>query len=214
MPAIVLHTSETWNKHRIIWSGYGVFNGVSLFADSVFTYIAGGHITYSGAGLSYLSRITMVSGYPYTVTGPSHPMATQGGGKYAHYLDENGVSLGGAYIEVVTSGVTTTSGNLLYNASYPESPAGWFLSSGGPGGNAGVGYAMNDIIGLDYPDNPRILVSTRTLANYSGIGNGPGVVVINLPSGASTDYRYWTTFTAGVPSGIMILDIETHRAVG
>lgn len=214
MAAVLFHSNDSFYKHRILWSGYGVMSDVSLFADSVYSYIAGGHIPYSGAGTQYLTRITLVSGYPSVWVGPTTPMVSVFGGKFTHYLDENGVSLGGAYIEIVASGVTTISGKLLYNASFPETSLGWFTSSGGPGGSAGLGYPMNDIIGLDYPDNPRILISTRTLANYSGANNGPGVMVINLPSGASTDYRYWTTFTAGVPSGIMILDIETHRALG
>jgi hypothetical protein len=214
MAAVLFHSNDSFYKHRILWSGYGVMNGVSLFADSLYSYIAGGHVPYSGAGTQYLSRITLVSGYPCVWVGPTTPMVSVFGGKFAHYLDENGVSLGGAYIEIVASGAVTTSGKLLYNASYPESSAGWMSSSGGPGGDSTIGYFMNDIIGLDYPDNPRILISTRTLANYGGVGNGPGVMVINLPSGAQTDYRYWTSFTAGVPSGIMILDIETHKAVG
>lgn len=214
MTAVLFHTSDTWYKHRIVWSGYGVIDGVSLFADSVYSYIAGGHIPYSGASTAYLSRITLISGYPASSVGPNPVFINHYGGKFAHYLDENGSALGGSYIEIVASGVVTTSGKLFYHPGYPEATAGWSASAGGPGGDSTVGYFMNDVIGLDYPDNPRILISTRTLANYSGASNGPGVVVINLPSGATTDYRYWTSFTTGVPSGIMILDIETHRAVG
>lgn len=214
MTAVLFYSSNRGSTFTAIWSGWDARPGATLHADSVYAYIAGSHLPVDSMGYKSLTRVEPVSGYPTTELSPAAPLVTILGGKYAHYLDESGASLGGAYIEVTASGIVTTSGNLLYNPSYPESADGWFASSGGPGGSAQIGYPMNDLIGLDYPDNPRILISTRTITNYSGSAGGPGVMVVNLPSGAETDYRYWTTYNINVPSGIWILDIETHKVLG
>jgi len=65
-------------------------------------------------------------------------------GKIAHYLNEWGEELGTAYIETKTSS-GGGKGNIHYYEGYPIYPLGWDSTSG-------IGYFMNDVIGVDYPE--------------------------------------------------------------
>jgi len=169
----VFHTNDTWTRHRILWSGHYIASGASLFGDAFSQYIVGQHSATLSGYPAFGSSVTLTrlitnegklgiagstpSGIPYTIVGPT---TDRYGGKLAHYLDEYSTSLGSLYIET-----SPASGNYGYfndgmfhwHPKYPPS-GNWLTVSG-------IGYAQNDVIGLDYPDNPRVLVSTSECKN-------------------------------------------------
>jgi len=217
---LLFHTNDTWTKHRILWSGLYFASGLSLFGDSYSHNIVGAHYSAlsgyaSWGGLVTLTRLDTTSGklaiagssdgIPYTITGPT---TTRLGGKMANYLDEFSTAMGASYIETSPASGTifTFAGDIHWNAGFPPTSESWFTVSG-------IGEPQNDIIGLDYPDNPRVLVSSPNLANGSGI-QGVGVMVINVASGATQEYRYGTLFSPEVVSGIQITDLEAQRILG
>lgn len=218
---VLFHTNDTWDKHRIIWSGTYVASGVSLFNDSFSANIVGAHFAgilgyASYGGLVTLTRLDTTSGklgvasarkysIPYTIIGPA---TTRLGGKIANYLTEFSTALGVSYIETAPASGTIFSfeGNIHWNAGYPPSSGTWFTVSG-------IGEPQNDIVGLDYPDNARVLVSSPDFANGSGI-TGVGVMVINVASGATQEYRYETLFSPDVAKNLRITDLEAQRILG
>jgi hypothetical protein len=219
---VLFHTNDVWTKHRIIWSGHFIASGISLFNDSFSANIAGQHSsplpTYADFGQSVtVTRLDTTagnlaiagsspSGIPYSLIGPT---TTRPGGKLANYLDEFSTALGSVYIETSTKASGTINdyaGDIFWYPGYPPSGTPWVQASG-------IGYAQNDVIGLDYPDNARILISSPELANASGTAN-PGVEVINIASGAGQDLRYGTLYHPDIPTNIQITDIEAQRILG
>lgn len=226
MPTTVLfHTNDLWEKHRILWSGHYIGSGTSLFNDAFSSNIVGAHSSpldgYGAFGnVSSITRLDTTtgnlavagsspSGIPYTIIGPDIASSREGG-KLANYLTEFSNALGSVYIEASNSssgvGYGIFAGNIWWHPTYPPS-GGWFSVSG-------IGYAQNDVIGLDYPDNPRILISTPEESNLlSGIGS-PGIMVINVASGAEQELRYQSLFSANVAKNINITDLEAQRILG
>lgn len=219
-PCHLFHTNDTWTKHRILWSGLYFASGLSLFGDSYSHNLVGAHYSAlsgyaSWGGLVTLTRLDTTSGklaiagspngIPYTIAGPT---TTRLGGKIANYLDEFSTAMGVSYIETAPASGTifAFAGDIHWNAGYPPASGNWFTVSG-------IGEPQNDIIGLDYPDNPRVLVSSPNPANGSGIP-GVGVMVINVASGAAQEYRYGTLFSPEVVSGLRITDLEAQRILG
>jgi len=221
---VIFHTNDLWEKHRIIWSGYYVGNGVTLFGDSTSMNLAGEHLAnISGYITSNLATITRFdtrtgnlgiagstpSGIPYTIVGPDDVAIPRTGGALANYLTEFSTALGSIYIETsqASSGVIGAfAGQIWWHPLYPPS-GGWFAVSG-------IGYAQNDVIGLDYPDNPRVLVSSPELTNLSSGVGSPGVMVINVASGAMQEYRYVTLYHPDIAKNINITDLEAQRILG
>ena len=225
MPVVALfHTNNTWTKHRILWSGYYIADeGVSLFGDAFSQSIAGQHNSalpgYPSYGNSVtVTRLDMIAGklavagrasdgVPYTLVGPTTEID---GGKLTNYLDEFCTALGSLYIETSPPSGSPdyfTIGKFHWHPSYPPSGTGWFTVSG-------FGNAMNDVIGLDYPDNARVLVSTSDLANLSSGTGSPGIMVINVASGAAQELRYQTYFPSNVAKDLGITDLEAQRILG
>jgi len=211
----IFHTNDLWDKHRILWSGYFVSPNIALFADPYSHYVTGLHAsTLSGyGGGSYnLTRLVMASGLlatadypsgggiPYEVDGPTTSVL---GGRIAHYLTEWGEALGTAYIEIpviTVSGVDK--GEIHYYEGYPERSIGWDLTSG-------IDFWMNDIIGLDYPESPRVVVSSSESTEIS-----PGIVVIDVDVASGMAYGIQTpSMLIGFPSGITITDLEAHQVL-
>jgi len=227
MPVTALfHTNDLWDKHRIVWSGLYAGSGVNLFNDAFASNIVGAHASalagYGDFGnVVSVTRLDMTtgnlavagstpSGIPYTVLGPPAPVETREGAQMANYLTEFSTALGSVYIETSSrsSGIggDVFAGDIWWHPTYPPS-GGWFSVSG-------IGFAQNDVIGLDYPDNPRILVSTPEESNLlSGVGS-PGIMVINVASGAGQEIRYQSLFSSNVAKNINITDLEAQRILG
>jgi hypothetical protein len=227
MPVTVLfHTNDLWNKHRILWSGHYVGDEVHLFNDAFAANIVGAHDSLmAGYGLFgepvSVTRLDTTtgnlavagsspSGIPYAVLGPPAPVETREGAQMANYLTEFSTALGSVYIEASEqssgTGFGIFAGDIWWHPTYPPS-GGWFSVSG-------IGYAQNDVIGLDYPDNPRILISTPEESNLlSGVGS-PGIMVINVASGAGQELRYQSLFSSDVAKNINITDLEAQRILG
>lgn len=215
MPTVaVFHTNDTWSLHRILWSGhYALRDKTYLFGDGYSCYITGSHSsTLSGYGgwgaVKKLTRLTYSGsmaiagfsgggGMSYNIGGPD---TTAQGGKIAHYLNEWGEALGSAYAEIdLASGVS----QIHYHESYPETEEGWDLDA------SGIGRGINDIIGLDYPDEPRVIVSTWETTPPS-----EGIVVINthVVSGYAEGEKVNSDLSL-LPSGISITDLEAHQVL-
>lgn len=219
---VLFHTNDLWEKHRIVWSGFYVVSGITLFNDSFSANIVGQHnATLSGypafGQAVTVTRLDTVagnlavagstpSGIPYTIVGPD---SERDRGALANYLTEFSTALGSVYTEVsdVSSGTFDAfAGKIWWHPTYPPS-GGWFSVSG-------IGYAQNDVIGLDYPDNARILVSSPELANLSSGLGSPGVMVINVASGATQELRYETLYHPDIAKNIKITDLEAQRILG
>jgi len=144
------------------------------------------------------------SGIPYTIVGPQTEVFD---GAMCNYLDEFSTAMGSLYIETSPgSGIFQISGGgkFHWHPLYPPS-GNWSSTSG-------VGYNMQDVIGLDYPDNARVLVSSPEYANASGTHKG--IWVVNVASGAQQTLIYQTTYSPDIPSGIHITDLEAQRILG
>lgn len=223
---LIFHTKDLWTRHRILWSGHYVGSEVNLFNDTFAVNIAGAHSsTLPGYGtfgdVVSITRLDTTtgdlavagstpSGIPYTVLGPPAPVETREGAQMANYLTEFSTALGSVYIEASSQssgvGLGIFAGDIWWHPTYPPS-GGWFSVSG-------IGYAQNDVIGLDYPDNPRILISTPEESNLlSGVGS-PGIMVINVASGAGQELRYQSLFSDSVAKNINITDLEAQRILG
>ena len=227
MPITALfHTNNLWTEHRIIWSGHFAGEGVSLFNDAFSSNIVGAHASsLKGYGL-FGDKVTITrldtttrnlaiagsssSGIPYTIVGPTEVISIREGAAMANYLTEFSTALGSVYIETSdtsSGGPSEFAGLIWWHASYPPSGISWFSVSG-------IGVAQNDVIGLDYPDNPRVLISSPEEANLvSGIGS-PGIMVINVASGATNEIRVNTIFTADVTKNLKVTDLEAQRILG
>jgi hypothetical protein len=230
MPATVLfHTKDLWTRHRILWSGHYAGSGVHLFNDAFSANIAGRHASalsgYGSFGESVsVTRLDTTagnlaiagsspSGIPYTIAGPPAPVDVREGAQMANYLTEFGTALGSVYIETSNQSVVSGggfgvfAGDIWWHPTYPPASGNWFSVSG-------IGYAQNDVIGLDYPDNPRILISTPEESNLaSGVGS-PGIMVINVASGAGQEIRYQSLFSETVAKNMNVTDLEAHRILG
>jgi len=212
---VLFHTNDLWAKHRILWSGYYVTPNISLFADPYSHYITGLHAsTLSGYGgvSTNLTRLVLASGLLATadyITGSGVPYEVDGpttfvvGGKIAHYLNEWGEALGTAYIEIPYLAIDSTpKGQIHYYEGYPERAIGWDVASG-------IGYWMNDIVGLDYPESPRIVISTNETAPPSH-----GIVVIDVDVVSGMAYGIQTpSILVDLPSGIAVTDLEAHQVL-
>jgi len=211
----IFHTNDTWDKHRLLWSGYYALKDKTyLFGDSYSVYIAGRHASLiSGygtfGGMKQLTRLT----YSDTLAIAGHPsggmdcypdgpvVATFGGGKITHYLNEWGEALGTAYTEILlTSG---TASEIHYHEGYPEVEDGWDLDV------SGVDFGINDVIGLDYPDEPRIIVSTLEMTPPSA---GIVVIDVHVVSGYAQGQKTDSDISL-LPSGILITDLEAHEVL-
>ncbi len=215
MPTVaVFHTNDTWDTHRILWSGhYALRDKTYLFGDGYSVYITGKHSSsLSGYGswgstklltrLTYSGTLSIAgfSGGGGMEYHPDGPTSIAGGGKIAHYLNEWGEALGTAYSEIkLTSGIS----QIHYYEGYPEMEGGWDLDT------SGIGRGINDIIGLDYPDEPRVIVSTWEMTPPSA-----GIIVVNIHvvSGYAQGYKVDSDISL-LPSGISITDLEAHQVL-
>lgn len=209
---VLFHTNNQWDSHRILHSGIAYGTSLSLFADAYSHYIVGQHTAglsqyggeayqvcrlVMGSGIYAIAEYSGGGGIPYSVDGPTTYIAD---GKIAHYLNEWGEELGTAYIEIKTySG--GGKGNIHYYEGYPIYSIGWDTTSG-------IGYFMNDIIGVDYPAAPRILVSSSE--EYPTQSTGITVIEVNVASGIAYGVQTPSILTQ-LPSGIIFTDLESQR---
>ena len=217
---ILFHTNDSWYKHRIIWSGIYSASGVTLFGDSFSHNIVGQHAStisgYPNGVTVSLTRLetsgnlavagSQPSGIPYTIVGPE---TTVDGGAMANYLDEFSTAMGSVYIETSPpSGWHSISGggNLHWHPLYPPSGGGWYFAT------SGIGHNLDDVVGLDYPDNPRVLISSPELANASG--RPAGIWVVNVASGGDQTFIYETVYSPDIAENIYITDLEAQRILG
>lgn len=217
---ILFHTNDSWYKHRIIWSGIYSVDGVTLFGDSFSHNIVGQHASTLSGYADFGTTVTLTrlettgnlavagyepSGIPYTIVGPE---TNVDGGAMANYLDEFSTAMGSVYIETSpASGIYSISGggNLYWHPLYPPS-GNWAYTT------SGIDYNLNDVIGLDYPDNPRVLISSPELANTSG--RPTGIWVVNVASGADQTLIYETVYSPDIAKNIYITDLEAQRILG
>lgn len=207
---ILFHTNNQWDTHRILYSGAVFGADLTLFADAYSHYITGEHTStlslydselytvgrfIMGSGIYARAEFSGGNGIPYSVDGPTTNVQN---GKIAHYLNEWNEEIGTSYIEMrTTSGITK--GSIHYYEGYPVTPFGWDTTSG-------IGYFMNDVIGVDYPASPRILVSTQeTFPPSVGIS----VIEVNVVSGMAEGVQVPSYLN--LPSGISVTDIEAQR---
>jgi hypothetical protein len=206
----LFHTNNQWDTHRILHSGIGYGANFTLFADAYSHYIVGTHTSgltlyedqsYQVCRLILASGILAVAefsgggGVPYEVNGPSSPVSDA---KIGHYLNNWNEEVGTAYIEMkTTSGLGK--GNIYYYEGYPVFSLGWDATSG-------IGYFMNDVIGIDFPSSPRILVSTSEPYPES---TGITVIEVHIVSGMANGIQVPSILN--LPSGIVITDLEAQR---
>jgi hypothetical protein len=207
---VLFHTNNQWDTHRILHSGVIYGSNLTLFADAYSHYITGEHTAglslyagelyhtcrlIMGSGVYAIAEFSGGGGIPYSVNGPT---TTVQDGKIAHYLNEWNEETGTAYVEMKTvSGMNK--GQIHYYEGYPMYGIGWDTTSG-------TGFFMNDVIGVDYPSSPRILISTAEIFPPS---DGITVIEINVVSGMAQGFR--TPSYLSLPSGISITDIEAQR---
>lgn len=207
---VLFHTNNQWDTHRILYSGMAYGADLTLFADAYSHYITGEHTSalslynnelytvarfVMGSGVHAIAEFSGGNGIPYSVDGPVSNIQS---GKIAHYLNEWNEELGTAYIEMrTTSGINK--GLIHYYEGYPVTSLGWDTTFG-------IGYFMNDVIGVDFPESPRILVSTPEIFPPSV---GISVIEINVVSGMAEGVQVPSYLN--LPSGISITDIEAQR---
>jgi len=122
-------------------------------------------------------------------------------GKVANYLNEWGEALGMAYMEQKTASGGGNKGLIHFYEGYPITEIGWDTTSG-------TGYYMNDIIGVDYPDSPRLLISSPEVYPQ----NSPGVTVVEVAVMSGLAYAIQSpSVFLNLPSGISVTDIESQR---
>ncbi len=207
---VLFHTNNQWDTHRILYSGRVYGTDLTLFADAYSHYITGEHTSalslyenelyqitrlVMGSGVYARAEFSGGNGIPYSVNGPTTVVQNA---KVAHYLNEWNEAVGTAYIEMKTvSGVGK--GQIHYYEGYPVTSLGWDTTSG-------IGYFMNDVIGIDFPESPRILVSTQEIFPPSV---GISVIEVNVVSGMAEGVQVPSYLD--LPSGISITDIEAQR---
>ena len=185
MGAIVLRTEDTWNTQTIPWSGGIPSSGVKLFTDPYLLYITGRHRTMTG-GILTVTRIAGISGGNGGIScGPKTFVAC---GKMSHYLSEFGEAIGSIYIECRQD----TAGEVYSCYSYPEEASAWTTLT--PCGRT------VDILGIDFPDSPRVLIATSETIS--------GVIIMNTGSGLGA---YTASSLIDMPSGLIVTDLETYR---
>lgn len=183
MGAIVIRTENTWITQTIPWTGGIPSSGVTLFADPFLLYIAGRHRNLN-MGILTVTRIED-SGSGGISCGPDTFVAC---GKMSHYLSEFGEAIGSIYIECRQD----EAGEVYSCNSYPEVEGGWTTLT--PCGRT------VDILGLDYPDSPRVLIGTSETTS--------GVIIMNTGSGLGS---YTNSLLTDMPSGMIVTDLETYR---
>ncbi len=209
---VLFHTNNQWDTHRILHSGIVYGADLTLFADAYSHYIVGEHTSslskyggqayktcrlIMGSGVYAIAEYSGGNGISYSVNGPVTYVQNA---KIAHYLNEWGEELGTAYIEMKTmSG--GGKGNIHYYEGYPMYPVGWDSASG-------IGYFMNDVIGVDYPESPRILVSSSE--QYPDQSTGIVVIEVHVVSGMAQGSQV-PSYLALLPSGITFTDLEAQR---
>jgi len=208
---VLFHTNDLWEYHRILYSGRVYGAELTLFADAYSHYITGAHTSalslydnqiynitrlVMGSGIYARAEFSGGNGIPYSVDGPTTSVLNA---KIGHYLNDWNEAVGTAYIEMTTSGVGK--GLIHYYEGYPVTPIGWDTTSG-------IGYYMNDIIGIDFPESPRIIVSTAE--TYPDVSTGITVIEVNVVSGMAEGIQTPSNLTS-LPSGISITDLEAQR---
>lgn len=208
MTTLIVGTNDSWiSPETVEWVGCSLASGVSAFSDSNYVYIVGRHFTLSRK-LASLSRIYL--GYEVdmgdAVAGEDNPLLTNEDigpetvlpeACFAHFLAEMGISLGSYFHERVVAEVYKDPEG-YYNFGYPEDADGWLATEG-------IGMFASDALGLDHPDDPRVLVSTDEEDNSK-------IYIVHMGMGGEE------SITEGdislLPVGAQFKDLESNRIIG